>query len=141
MQENSIQIKYGTQQTKNVVEIQAYVHQLEHTNYQFRKQIRGMKQLSEQKEYMSKKYEEMSIHLQQVMTELAYYQAMSITKNNGRPGKLSTQEIYEIRELRQRGKTLQKIAEQYQVLVTLVYKITKDINQDNRKKKENNVIE
>lgn len=134
MQENCIKIHNGTKESRSIIEIQNYINQLEINDYRLKKKIKDMEQLSEEYKKLVSDYESVMEQLEHVNIELAYYQSISITKNHGRPGKLSTQEVYEIRELRKAGNTLQMIAEQYHVSTALVHKITKDIKNDKRKK-------
>ena len=134
MQENCIKIHNGTKDSRSIIEIQNYINQLELNDYRLKKRIKDMGQLSEKYKKLVSDYENVMEQLEHVNIELAYYQSISITKNHGRPGKLSTQEVYEIRELRKAGNTLQMIAEQYHVSTALVHKITKDIKNDKRKK-------
>lgn len=134
MQENCIRIHNGSKKSKSIIEIQNYITQLEMEHYRFKKRFKEMEALSERYEKLTSAYKNVTDELEHVNTELAYYQALVISKNNGRPAKLSTQQVYEIRELRREGKTLQMIANQYQVSTALVHKVTKDIKNDKRKK-------
>lgn len=134
MQEHCIKIHNGSKESRSIIEIQNYITQLEINDYRLKKRLKEIEVLAKQYEKLMLDYERVMEQLEHVNTELAYYQAMSITKNHGRPSKLSTQEIYEIRELRKTGNTLKMIAEQYGVSSALVHKITKDMGQDGRKK-------
>lgn len=134
MQENCIKIHNGSKESRSIIESQNYINQLEINDYRLRKRLKELEVLAKQYEKLMFDYKRAMEQLEHVNTELAYYQAISFTKNNGRPSKLSTQEIYEIRELRKAGNTLQMIAKQYGVSTALVHKITKDMGQDGRKK-------
>lgn len=139
MQQNCIKIHNGSKESRSIIEIQNYITQLEVNDYRLKKRIKDMEQLSGKYEKLVSDYESVMEQLEHVNIELAYYQAISIAKNNGRPGKLSTQEVYEIRELRKAGNTLKLIADQYHVSTALVHKITKDIKTDKRKSDKSNV--
>ena len=119
MQENCIKIHNGSKESRSIIESQNYINQLEINDYRLRKRLKELEMLAKQYEKLMFDYKRAMEQLEHVNTELAYYQAISFTKNNGRPSKLSTQEIYEIRELRKAGNTLQTIAEQYGVSTAL----------------------
>lgn len=140
MQQNCIKIHNGTKESRSIIEIQHYITQLEIMNNRLKKRLKETETLREQHEKLTSDYMCIAKELEHVNTEISYYQSLAISKNNGRPGKLSTQQVYEIRELRKEGKTLQVIANQYQVSNALVHKITKDIEADNRKKIENQCL-
>ena len=130
---NSIRIHYGTKQVTNVIEIQAYINRLERLNYDLKKQVNtAIEKLAKQQD--EEEVNHLRLRLNQAYTEIAYYQAMEQTKNNGRPGKLSTQDVYDIRHLRKEGNSLKVIADQYNVSIALIHKVTKDLGKDNRKK-------
>lgn len=130
---NSIRIHYGTKQVTNVIEIQAYINQLERLNYDLRKQVKVVAEnLAKQQD--AEEVNHLRLRLNQAYTEIAYYQAMELTKNNGRPGKLSIQDVYDIRNLREKGNSLKIIADRYNVSIALIHKVTKDLGKDNRKK-------
>lgn len=134
MQENCIKIHNGSKESRSIIESQNYINQLEINDYRLRKRLKELEVLAKQYEKLMFDYKRAMEQLEHVNTELAYYQAISFTKNHGRPSKLSTQQIYEIRELRKAGNTLQTIAGQYGVSTALVHKITKDMGKDGRKK-------
>lgn len=141
MQENCIKIHKGTKESRSLIEIQSYITQLETSDYRLRRRIKDTEQLSEEYKKLVIDYKNVLEQLEHANIELAYYQSMSINKNYGRPAKLSTQEIYEIRELRKVGNTLQMIAEQYNVSIALVHKITRDIKNDKRRKNKSYVVQ
>ena len=109
MQENCIKIHNGTKDSRSIIEIQNYIIQLEIMNNRLKKRLKDAEALSERYKKLTSDYTCILNELEQVNTEVAYYQSLAISKNNGRPGKLSTQQVYEIRELRKQGKTLPKI--------------------------------
>ena len=101
--------------------------------------LRETEVLIKQQQKSNEQLNQVTLLLEQANTEIAYYQAMILTHNSGRPAKLSTQDIFEIREMRKKGSTLKVIADQYNISVALVHKVTKDLGKDNRKRQEANV--
>ncbi|MDO5518224.1 MAG: hypothetical protein Q4F66_11765 [Clostridium sp.] len=140
MQENCIKIHRGTKESRSLIEIQSYITQLEMINNKLKKKLIQIETLSQRYESLVSDYKRVREELEQVNIEIAYYQSLAISKNNGRPAKLSTQQVYEIRELRKKGETLKRIANQYQVSTALVHKVTKDVETDSRKKIENECL-
>lgn len=130
---NSIRINHGTKQVNSIIEIQAYINRLEISNYNLKKKVKEADEIVKQQQDTNQ-VNKLILLLEQAHTEIEYYQAMALTKNNGRPGKLSTQDIFEMRKLRNEGMTLKLIAEKHNVSVALVHKVTKDIKKNTLKK-------
>ncbi|MBP3887016.1 MAG: helix-turn-helix domain-containing protein [Cellulosilyticum sp.] len=131
---NSVRIYHGTREVRGIIEIQAYINHLERSVFELKKKLREAKILIEQNQKSDDQLNQLTLLLDQANTEIAYYQAMILTHNCGRPGKLSTQDIFEIREMRKKGSTLKVIADQYHISLALVHKVTKDLGKDNRKR-------